>query len=174
LVKAEKEIKKPKPAPQKSARVEKVKEQAVDSARVEPVEEQPRFPDAGEWVQETQERVEDAPDEPPSDKGIKQASIEKSEPLPIPEIIEPVLSHKVEPEMPRIARRRGYQGTVYLEVLVSIEGRVEGVRVVKSSGHKVLDKAALKAVRKWRFEPARRGSEAIEARATLPVTFKLN
>jgi protein TonB len=45
--------------------------------------------------------------------------------------------------------------------------------VVRSAGHADLDEAAMEAVRKWRFEPARRGKDAVTVWVTLPVRFEL-
>lgn len=77
------------------------------------------------------------------------------------------------PRYPLIARRNGEQGTVTLRVLVTREGVPSEVRVEKSSGSSHLDGAALDAVRAWRFVPARRNGEAVEAWVLVPVVFKL-
>lgn len=77
------------------------------------------------------------------------------------------------PRYPAVARRRGIEGTVTLDVLVSAEGLPERVAIARSSGSGLLDEAALEAVRRWRFRPARRGTEAVEGRVTVPVTFRL-
>ncbi len=77
------------------------------------------------------------------------------------------------PAYPLIARERGYEGTVILEVLVNSEGRVGDIRLFKSSGYKILDKAALRAVRHWIFEPGRRGNTPIEMWVKVPVRFVL-
>jgi protein TonB len=62
---------------------------------------------------------------------------------------------------------------VLLEVLVTEEGRVGGLRVAESSGHAALDKAALEAVEDWRFRPGRRGDRAAAMRVLVPVRFRL-
>lgn len=77
------------------------------------------------------------------------------------------------PEYPRIARVRHLEGTVLLEVDVSSAGTPLEVRIWKSSGHQVLDRAALEAVRAWRFRPAHRGGRAEESTVRVPVTFRL-
>ena len=77
------------------------------------------------------------------------------------------------PRYPAIAKRRGYQGTVILEVLVSMDGAVKEVRVFESSGHKVLDKAAIKAVKGWLFEPGKKGSGPIDMWVKVPIRFVL-
>jgi len=77
------------------------------------------------------------------------------------------------PEYPRIARRRGYEGTVILEVLVDRKGRVKNMRLLKSSGYKILDRAALDSVKKWLFEPAQRGGKETEAWVKIPIRYQL-
>jgi len=77
------------------------------------------------------------------------------------------------PEYPALARRRHWQGTVVLEVMVSREGKVLQLQVGESSGREVLDEAALKAVSGWRFEPGRRGSLRVDMLVMVPVRFSL-
>lgn len=77
------------------------------------------------------------------------------------------------PNYPRVAKRRGYEGTVVLEVLVTPEGRVGQIRVGQSSGHTILDRQALATVGKWVFTPALRGSEAVEMWVDVPIEFEL-
>jgi protein TonB len=78
-----------------------------------------------------------------------------------------------QPRYPMSARRRGEQGTVLLKVLVSREGSAASVSVAASSGSTSLDEAALEAVRRWRFVPAKRGAQPIEAWHLVPIVFKL-
>jgi len=77
------------------------------------------------------------------------------------------------PSYPHLARRRGYQGTVILEVLVTKEGRVAKLKVKKPSGYKMLDKAAIKAVKNWLFDPAMKDGKRVEAWVQVPIRFKL-
>jgi protein TonB len=77
------------------------------------------------------------------------------------------------PEYPRLALRKRYQGRVLLEVLVMRDGRVSELRILESSGHHILDKAALRSIRNWLFEPARRGEEPIDMWVRVPVRFKI-
>lgn len=77
------------------------------------------------------------------------------------------------PRYPTAARRRGVEGTVTLAVRVSADGLPRAVEVARSSGSALLDEAALEAVRRWRFRPARRGAEAVEGRVNVPITFRL-
>jgi protein TonB len=78
------------------------------------------------------------------------------------------------PAYPLSARRRGLEGTVLLRVEIHAHGHCQHVRVKRSSGHEMLDRAAVEAVRQWRFVPARRGSLAVTAAVEVPITFKLD
>lgn len=77
------------------------------------------------------------------------------------------------PPYPRIARRRGYEGIVVLKVEILRSGRVGELRVKRSSGHHILDKSALKTVKKWKFIPAKRGEDPIRMWAEIPIKFEL-
>ncbi|MBW2465852.1 MAG: energy transducer TonB [Deltaproteobacteria bacterium] len=77
------------------------------------------------------------------------------------------------PVYPKLARKRGQQGTVILQVLVNGEGRVDELKIDFSSGFSLLDRAALTAVRKWIFEPGSRGGAKVPMWVRVPVTFKL-
>jgi protein TonB len=78
------------------------------------------------------------------------------------------------PRYPASARRNGEEGTVLLRVAVSADGAAVRVDLERSSGSAALDDAASAAVRNWRFVPARRGGEAVEAVVVVPVVFRLN
>jgi TonB family protein len=86
----------------------------------------------------------------------------------------PVYRRNTPPQYPLIARRRGYQGRVLLEVLVRKNGRAGSIRLARSSGYEVLDRAAIKGVRNWLFHPAKRGDELVEMWVEIPIRFQLN
>ena len=81
--------------------------------------------------------------------------------------------YQVRPTYPPTARRLGIQGTTLLKVHVLVDGRVGEVLVQESAGHADLDSAASDAVRRWRFDPARRGNDAVSMWVLLPVEFRL-
>ena len=82
--------------------------------------------------------------------------------------------YQVKPRYPESARRRGIEGTVLLKMRITAQGRVEDVQVVRSAGYPDLDESAIEAVRRWRFEPARRNGEPVaEDAVLLPVVFQL-
>lgn len=77
------------------------------------------------------------------------------------------------PAYPAMARRMGQQGKVVLRVFVNPGGAAAQVEVRASSGSDLLDNAALDAVRRWRFVPARRGDQPVAAWVLIPITFTL-
>ncbi len=77
------------------------------------------------------------------------------------------------PEYPRKARRRGLEGRVILRVVVDPAGKPARVEVSEGSGHGLLDRAAVRAVRRWRFTPARRNGRAVGGEVLVPVVFRL-
>lgn len=79
----------------------------------------------------------------------------------------------VKPRYPRKARRDGWEGTTLLRVLVDPDGAPGRVTVERTSGFDVLDEAAMKAVRRWRFHPARRGVAPLSSWVRIPVVFRL-
>ena len=81
--------------------------------------------------------------------------------------------YQVKPSYPMSARRAGVEGTTLLGVFVGRDGRVVDVVVKQSAGHPDLDRAATDAVRRWHFEPARRGVDAVAMWVELPVEFHL-
>lgn len=78
------------------------------------------------------------------------------------------------PRYPWTARLRGEQGQVVLRVWVSESGDASRLDVWQSSGSRVLDQAALAAVVKWRFQPARRDGHAADSLLHVPVEFRLD
>jgi len=80
---------------------------------------------------------------------------------------------RVEPTYPPAARRAGEEGTVRLRILVDERGKPQDVQIAKGSGFALLDKAAIEAVRKWRFVAATNGAQAVTAWTQVAITFKL-
>ena len=86
----------------------------------------------------------------------------------------PLYRRNPSPEYPMFSRKRGHQGTVVLEVLVSREGRVKELSLSASSGYSLLDQAALTSVKTWLFDPGTRGGETVEMWVKVPVRFQLD
>ena len=77
------------------------------------------------------------------------------------------------PKYPRHARKMGWEGTTLLRVLVNQKGKTKFIEISRSSGFATLDKAAIKAVKRWRFHPARSGTEVVESWVKIPIVFNL-
>jgi TonB family protein len=78
----------------------------------------------------------------------------------------------VRPSYTEEARRRGLQGDVLLEIVVQRDGRVGTVRVLRSLGAG-LDERAIQAVRQWRFSPATRQGAPVDVVVEVSVGFSL-
>lgn len=78
------------------------------------------------------------------------------------------------PEYPQLARRRGWQGRVVLEVTIMADGSVEQVRLHTGSSYTLLDKAAVATVKQWLFSPERHDGRPVQAKVLVPVQFSLN
>lgn len=78
------------------------------------------------------------------------------------------------PEYPARARRLGHEGEVRLQVLVGADGHPGEIRLARPSGSELLDRAALAAVRGWRFRPALSSGEAVTAWVEIPLHFRLD
>lgn len=97
-----------------------------------------------------------------------------SEPALTPPIGNAAYLHNPAPRYPERAQEEGWEGRVVLRVFVDANGHPASVDIRRSSGHDVLDNAALAAVRRWTFVPAKRGSIAIEGWVEVPLDFRLN
>ena len=77
------------------------------------------------------------------------------------------------PIYPEAAARDRLEGTVMLRILVKPDGSVGDLEVFHSSGHAVLDGAAVQAVKDWRYRPARRGNQPVEFVMRVEIIFTL-
>lgn len=84
---------------------------------------------------------------------------------------QPVPVHRPSPVYPGRALRRGETGTVVVRVRVGIDGRPRQLEIARSSSHRALDRAALQAMRDWRFQPAMRGGQPVEDTVQVPFDF---
>ncbi len=88
-------------------------------------------------------------------------------------VSQPKGGYQVLPRYPESARRQGFEGITELKVQILSDGSVGQVIVARSAGHPELDDAAVQAVRRWRFEPARRGDVPVAVWAMIPIRFHL-
>ena len=84
----------------------------------------------------------------------------------------PTVLSKVEPEYSEEARKAKWQGTVVLSCVVDDQGRPQGLKIVRSLGLG-LDQKAIEAVEKWRFKPGMKDGKAVPVMATIEVNFRL-
>lgn len=95
----------------------------------------------------------------------------------VPAVIQPAFDadylNNPSPPYPPLSRRMREQGVVYLRVLVTSDGVPDQIELKHSSGSVRLDESALCTVKKWRFVPARRGSQTIAAWVVVPIAFSL-
>ncbi|HEY7098723.1 MAG TPA: energy transducer TonB [Terriglobales bacterium] len=92
-------------------------------------------------------------------------------PRRVSRIMEGNLIHRVQPDYPAIARSARVQGEVILAAVISKDGAIENLRVVR--GHPLLVKAALTAVQQWRYRPYVLNGEPIEVETQVTVNFVL-
>jgi TonB family protein len=91
---------------------------------------------------------------------------------PDPSVTPPRLIFKVEPEYSDAARKAKYQGTVLLAIDVNTSGQAEYIKVVRSLGLG-LDEKAIEAVKRWRFKPGTKDGNPATLQTTVEVTFRL-
>ena len=95
-------------------------------------------------------------------------------PAVTPARFEAAYLHNPRPDYPPQSRRLGEEGRVLLRVRVTREGQAAAVDLEKSSNFARLDEAARAVVAHWRFVPAKRGDEAIDATVIVPIVFRLD
>ncbi len=91
-----------------------------------------------------------------------------------PQLSQPRTLANQKPEYPDMAKRLGQQGKVVVRVHIDVEGRPSQAAVGQSSGHPLLDKAAVDAVSGWKFVPGRRNGVLEPMWFNVPITYSLN
>lgn len=109
--------------------------------------------------------VPEPPDPPPGNPDIQP-------PIVIGGRLEPaVLLAQTKPAYPPLARTARVEGIVVLEGTINVRGRVENIRIV--SGHPMLVDAAVKALEKWKYSPAKLNGQIISSPLRVQVSFKI-
>ena len=85
----------------------------------------------------------------------------------------PSVVRRVKPIYPETARRRRLEGETLLQVLVEADGRVAELSVLKSLGDEAMDRAAIEAVRQWRFTPPLVNGDPVSVWIVITVDFNL-
>jgi protein TonB len=83
-----------------------------------------------------------------------------------------MLTHRVEPLYPTLAKQTGREGRVELHALIATDGSIESLEVV--SGDPLFYSSALAAVREWRYRPTYLNGQAVEIDTRITVVYKLN
>jgi periplasmic protein TonB len=91
---------------------------------------------------------------------------------PVSRMMEGNLIFRVQPDYPSLARQVRVQGQVVLRAMISREGGIENLQVL--SGHPMLVKAAVDAVRQWRYRPYVLNGEPVEVETQVTVNFVLS
>lgn len=131
-----------------------------------------------------EKRVEPPPIQQPVQIAESKAPVTPTAPvvqLAPPPVVEKVTEPKAgadylnnpSPEYPEAAMDRGLEGKVLMKVHVQPDGKPDSVTVSKSSGHTILDDAAVRTVKQWSFVPAMRGKTPIAGWVTVPIAFNL-
>lgn len=147
-----------------------------------------------EPVSEPGPRPRPVPERSPRPESVRTESPPQSQPAPRRVAIEPATAsaapipardhasrtvllispvYAPEPRYPVLARRMGLEGRVLLRVEVTAEGLARSVEVMAGSGHDILDKAALDAVREWRFQVRGLRDGAKMEALEVPIRFAL-
>ena len=155
----------PLPAPKKS---EPVNDTKVEVEKVAESTKEKKLVSKTIPVEPVPEKVVEPLNEIPStDVEIDSSAAESlRQPEPLETVNRP-------PSYPSLARKRGWQGTVLLEVDVQSDGKVKSIQIKKSSSYKLLDREALDAVRKWRFSPGLKSGEPVPMKVIVPIHFLL-
>ncbi len=86
----------------------------------------------------------------------------------------PQIAERTQPAYPAEALRAQEQGEVRLRVSIDALGGVADVQIAQSSGSRALDRAAMDAVRTWKFRPATQAGQPVASTIDVPVDFRLD
>ncbi len=161
-VKKKKTVKPQKPKPEPTPKKEIVKLEE----KIKPLEDK-KQPVPEPEVKELVEDAENTDDLESSSHGDSISNMQ------VTAEATPLYKKNSPPRYPKVARKRGYQGTVLLSVLVDEIGQVANLFVFTSSGFMALDNAAIKAVKHWAFEPGTKGGQPTQMWVKIPVRFEL-
>ncbi len=156
-----------------------------------PPPEPPPPPPPPEKKPEPKPKPKPPPKAPPSERAVKAP---EPEPPPPPPVVQPSEAKPAEPApapvqppradagqlnnpapiYPSMSRRLREEGIVVLEILIKADGTVGEIKIKNSSGFKRLDETAVKAVKRWRYQPATQGGKSIDFWYEQPLEFSLH
>jgi protein TonB len=85
----------------------------------------------------------------------------------------PTPVNRMPPQYPSALLKKGIGGKVVITCVIDVKGNIVSSRIKQSSGEAELDKAALQAVARWKFKPARRAGKPFQATCNIPFTFEV-
>ena len=138
-----------------------------------------------ETPQPSEESPTQPPETPPTAPGTPPPADTAAPPPPTPDAdivdsadiagsVDPTSRNMNPPRYPRDEVRRGITGTTTLIISIDADGEVLDVEIERSSGNRNLDRAAMEAAHKWRFNPEVRNGQNVASRVIVPVQFTLN
>jgi len=167
----------PAPEPVVTRTPEKKQPQKTTEPAVEPPAETKPFREKTPEAQRPLATTEDNTGQPDDTASVAASQPESPKQQGIhtaPLVTEPLFARPpTPPNYPTVARKRGQQGTVWLDIWLDDEGEQRQLSVSKSSGIAVLDDAALQAVASWEFMPYRINGKSAASRVRVPVQFAL-
>jgi TonB family protein len=119
--------------------------------------------------------LEDSSRSGPSQSG---SAVPESDGVRRPSVVLPVVKdarvlRQIDPEYPRDAMREGVEGSIELRFTVKADGKVADIEVVTANPPQTFDRAAISALRRWRYEPRREDGVAVDSRTRVRLEFKL-
>lgn len=112
------------------------------------------------------DRIDNLPPPPPPPSEAGQAFYAFDE--------APVLIRYVAPQYPSLARQAGMEGTVLLQVVVGVDGKVESASVITSDVTPAMERAAIAAAMQFVFRPAKQRTVPVRASMAVPIRFRLH
>jgi TonB family protein len=107
-----------------------------------------------------------------SDDGLSDRDIDAEVSVQVDQ--DPRILRKTKPKYPEAARRAQKEGLVTLEFTVGVDGKATDIKVVEEKPKGFgFGAEAIEAVKRWRFTPAKRGTESVPKRVKIPIRFTL-
>jgi TonB family protein len=101
-----------------------------------------------------------------------ETRVEPTKRLKVTSLEPAMLTHRVEPVYPTLAKQTGREGRVELHAIIATDGTIQALEVL--SGDPLFYSSALAAVREWRYRPTYLNGQAVEIDTRITVVYKLN
>lgn len=151
----------PKETPRREVPDEELQEEPEPVA--EPIREMQAAPTADQAAESASQPAPAPPPDPPKKKIFSHGTADRNAQM----------IGSIEVEYPAQARRAQIEGRVVLQFVVDESGRPQDIQVLQSP-HDLLSRAAVQALQKKRFKPAKQNGQPVKMRMSQPVTFRLD